>query len=75
MIENVLIEKLNDSNVCLLANAAVKANADNLQDHCVCFIVEAAKEFKPLAFVDKLCHEIKADFGERMLVSSSNIAY
>ena len=72
MIENLLIEKLSDSNVCNFANAAVKFNAHNLEDHCVCYIIDAIKESKVLDDVQNLHTSVKAEVFDRMSIYSSD---
>lgn len=72
MVEDVLIEKLNVTNVCKFANAAVAYNAKTLEEHCICFIIDAAKESKPIFDALVLRNAIKTQICERMLFSSSN---
>ena len=72
MIENLLIEKLSDSNVCNFANAAVKFNANNLEEHCNCYIIDAIKESKVLENVQNLNTSVKAEVFDRMSIYSSN---
>ena len=66
-IENLLIEKVNKSNVCKIANVSVKTNAKDLREHCVYFIVKASKKCRPLPFVDNLHGEIKALVYEKFI--------
>ena len=75
MIEEVLIEKLSDSNVCNFANAAVKFNAHNLKDHCTCYIIDALKKFKILDGIHHLHASVKIEVFDRTLITFSEYAH
>ena len=75
MIEDVLIEKLDDFNVCEFVDAAVKYNAKTLQEHCICFIVEAAKDSKPILDANDLRDDVKSQVCDRILVSTKLVDY
>ena len=70
MVEEVLIEKVDDSNVCLLANATVNSSALDLQEHCVCYIVNATKVSKALPNNNKIHYEIKALVCDQLMTPS-----
>ena len=72
MIENTLIEKLNVSNVCKFVEAANKYNAKTLEEHCICLIVIAGKESKPIFNAKILPGSVKQQVCERILISSSD---
>ena len=71
-IEDTLIEKLNVSNICEFANAALTFNAKKLEEHCICFLVDATKTSEEIVNVNDLPDNIKLQALERMLNSSSN---
>lgn len=74
MVELALMETITRKNVVKLANMSVTSNAEDLREHCICFLFTAAKESIPIDNYKNLDIVIMAELGERSFLSFAAIA-
>uniref|UniRef100_A0A914QL91 BTB domain-containing protein n=1 Tax=Panagrolaimus davidi TaxID=227884 RepID=A0A914QL91_9BILA len=72
LVQNFLIDKLAEENVCKLANMSITSNAKELRECCVCFLMKYVGQcaiIDGFATVDK---EITSEIGRRCFLSFSD---
>uniref|UniRef100_A0A914P2B9 BTB domain-containing protein n=1 Tax=Panagrolaimus davidi TaxID=227884 RepID=A0A914P2B9_9BILA len=68
-VQFALIDKISESNVVQLSNAAVTSNAKELREYCVCFLINAAGNSTLIESAKNLREEIASEIGRRSLFS------
>uniref|UniRef100_A0A914QQB2 BTB domain-containing protein n=1 Tax=Panagrolaimus davidi TaxID=227884 RepID=A0A914QQB2_9BILA len=70
-LQQFMIQRLTEQNVCKFANASVSANAHALRECCICFLMKFVRKATVIDDSDELDFEICEEIGRRSFFSIS----